>query len=103
MAEVIDTGRPQEDEVQRITDVIMESLGECDLESALTVICGLAGHCVAALAEGSPAGVQRHASSVAESIRKAAIAKLVYDDEQRREKRRASMEEALAVEMKNGH
>lgn len=76
-----DTGAPQQDEVLRITNNIIEQLGECDLESALTVLCGLTGQIVAELSNGQPSEVKRHANSVAENIRKAAIAKLLHDNE----------------------
>lgn len=82
--EVLDTGAPIQDEVERVTGVVLEALGTCDLESALTVVCNIAGHLVAALSEGKPSGVQQHGDSVAENIKKAAIAKLLHDDKQRR-------------------
>lgn len=80
-----DAGAPIQDEVTRITNAILEALGTCDLESALTVVCNIGGHLVAALADGQPSGIQRHGDSVAENIKKAAIAKLLHDDQQRRE------------------
>lgn len=84
MNQEIDTGAPVQDEVERITNVMMEALGECDLESALTVLCNLAGQLVATMSEGKPSLVQRHGNIIAENVKKAAIAKLLYDDEKTR-------------------
>ena len=69
-----DAGAPIRDEVQRITNVIMTQLGDCDLESALTVLCGIAGQCVAAMSDGKPALVMKHSESIAENIKRAAYA-----------------------------
>lgn len=75
---------PRQDEVTRITNAIIEQLGDVDLESALTVLYNLSGQLVAALANNKPSGIQHHANNMAENIKKAAIAKTIYDDEQRR-------------------
>lgn len=80
-----DKGGPDKEEVKRITDTIIEACGPCDLESALTAICNLAGQIVAALADGSPAEAERHGNSVSIHIRKVAIAKMLYDDQKQRE------------------
>ncbi len=79
-----DTGAPIPDEVERITAKIMEGIGECDLESALTVVCGIAGHLVAAMCEGNLGKTKGYAESMAENIKAAAYAKLMHDDDQRR-------------------
>lgn len=84
MVESRDLGEPDEDMVPVITNRIVAELGEVDLETALTVICNLAGQLIAALSEGRPSGIQAHADSVAENIKKAAIVKMLYDDEERR-------------------
>ena len=75
---------PDQDEIVRLTNVIVEGLGDADLESALTVVCNLAGQLICALSEGKPSLVQLHGDQVAENVKKAAITKLWYDDEQRR-------------------
>lgn len=74
------SGGPLEDEVARLTNIIMEQIGPIDVESALTVVCNLAGQLVAALSAGRPSGIKEHTESLAENIRHAAIAKLLYDD-----------------------
>lgn len=79
-----DTGGPDPEEVNRITNKIIEELGEVDLESALTVVCNLAGQLVAALSEGRPSAVKAHSHSLKENIIKAALTKLFHDDEKRR-------------------
>lgn len=80
----VDAGAPVKDEVRRITDQMLETLGECDLESALTALCGVAGHCVAHLSGGKPSAVIAHSESIAANVKTAALAKLLHDDEQRR-------------------
>lgn len=79
-----DIGAPIPTEMERLTHTIMTDLHGADLESALTVLCGILGHLVATLAEGQLVMVSRHALSVGENVRRAAVAKLLYDDEQRR-------------------
>ncbi len=71
---------PLEDEVTRITNIIMEQIGETDVESALTVVCNLAGQLVASLAEGTPSGIKKHSDFLTENIRRAAITKILHDD-----------------------
>lgn len=75
------SGAPIQDEVTRLTLIIMEQIGNTDVESALTVICNLAGQLVASLSEGKPSGVKLYTDSLVENIRCAAIAKLLYDDD----------------------
>lgn len=74
-----------QNEIARITNIIVDALDEVDLESALTVICNLAGQLVCALAEGRPSGIKEHGKDMAENIMKAAIAKALHDDQKRRE------------------
>lgn len=80
-----DLGGPLQDEVSQITDAILAKIGQCDLESALTVVCNIAGQLIAGLSEGRPSGIKAHSESVAENIRRAAIAKLLYEDARNRE------------------
>lgn len=80
----MDSGAPKQDEVARITNVIMTQLGDCDLESALTVLCGIAGQCVAVMSEGKPALVKRHSEDIAENIKRAAYTRQMADVEKRR-------------------
>lgn len=75
---------PDPEEVERITNVIVEELGDMDLESALTVVCNLAGQLVCTLAQGRPSGIQEHGDNMAENIKKAAITKMLHDDDERR-------------------
>ena len=79
-----DTGAPKQDQVEVITNKIVVELGSVDLETALTVICSLAGQVVAALSEGRPSSIQAHADSLASNIKKAAIIKMLHDDDERR-------------------
>lgn len=79
-----DNGGPDPAEVERITSAIIESLGEMDLESALTVVCNLAGQLVCILAKGKPSLVQRHSDNIAENIKAAALIKMIHDDNERR-------------------
>ncbi len=72
---------PLEDEVTRLTNIIMGQIGSLDVESALCVLCNLAGQLVASLAEGRPSGILEHTTSLAGNIRRAAITKILYDDE----------------------
>ena len=85
---------PIPEEVDRITNAIIQELGSVDMESALTVICNLAGQVVAALAEGQPSAVRRHCNNVAEHVKTAALIKLLHDTNERqradREKQRAN-------------
>ena len=78
---------PLEDEVIRITNIIMEQIGDADVESALTVVCNLAGQLVASLAEGTPSGIKKHSDLLTENIRRAAIAKILYDDAKTRKEK----------------
>lgn len=80
----MDEDRSRQEEIERITNTVVDALGECDIESALTVICNLAGQLVAVLSGGIPSRVQSHGNNLAENIKKAAIVKLLYDDDQRR-------------------
>jgi len=76
---------PDPQEVVRITNAVVDALGECDRESALTVLCNLCGQLVASLSGGRPSAVKDHSKSIAENIMKAALIKLIHDDEKRRE------------------
>ena len=78
---------PLQDEVTRITNIIMEQIGQADVESALCVVCNLAGQLVAALSEGRPSGINEQTKSLAESIRRASITKILYDDEKIRKEK----------------
>ncbi len=78
---------PLQDEVARLTNIIMEQIGTTDVESALTVICSLAGQLVASLADGKPSAIQEHTESLAENIRRAAITKILHDDAQARKEK----------------
>ena len=80
-----DAGAPIPEEVERITNVVIESLGPIDLESGLTVMVNITGQLVAALSNGKPSEVQRHAESVSTGIKAAALTKLLHDDSKRRE------------------
>lgn len=80
-----DIGAPDQAEVERITNEIMTGLGEADLESALTVLCGITGQVVAAMAEGKPGLVAVHSASVHKNIHRAALAKLLHDHDKKRE------------------
>lgn len=87
MTDPNDVGQPIPDEVERITGVIMENLGSCDLESALTVICGIAGQLVAHMSEGRPGDVRAHSLSIAENIKRAGYTHLTYlHEKKQREK-----------------
>ncbi len=79
------TAKTKQDEITRVTNVIVDALGQMDLESGLTVICNLAGQLVCALAEGRPSDIKKHGNNMADNIMKAAIAKALYDDAKRRE------------------
>lgn len=85
---------PDPDEVTRVTNVIVDALGSVDLESALTVVCNIAGQLICALSEDKPSLIQQHGNMVAENVKKAAITKLLYDDANRRvEEEEADAEE----------
>ena len=75
------SGAPLQDEVSRITNIIMEQIGMADVESALTVVCNLAGQLVASFRDGKPSDILKHSESMAENIRRA---KILYDDAQAR-------------------
>jgi len=79
-----DAGGPDQDEVERITNLIIADFGTVDLETALTVVCNLAGQLICSLAEGRPSGIQAHGDSVAENIKKAAITLMLHQDSERR-------------------
>ncbi len=78
------SGGPNPEEVEHLTNVICETLGNVDLESILTVLCNLLGQLVCTLADGKPSGIQTHGDCIAENVKKAAIAKMFYDDDKRR-------------------
>lgn len=78
---------PLQDEVTRLTNIIMEQIGKTDVESALTVVCNLAGQLVALLSGGKPSAIKEHSASLAENIRLAAITKLLYDDAKARKEK----------------
>lgn len=77
---------PDPEEVKRIVNVIVAELGACDLPSALTVVCGLAGQLAASLSEGNPTALDRHVGNITASIKKAAIDKMIYDYDHRDDK-----------------
>ena len=74
------TGAPLEDEVARITKIIMDQIGQHEVGAALTVICNLAGQLVASLSDGQPSQIQKWTESFAENVRQAAITKILHDD-----------------------
>ena len=78
---------PLQDEVGRITSVIMEQIGQLDIESALTVVCNLAGQLVASTADGRPSEIMSLTEGLMENIRRAAITKILYDDSQARKEK----------------
>ena len=69
-----------QDEVGRVTGIIMEHIGETDIESALTVVCNLAGQLVASVADGQPSAIMLLTEGLLENIRRAAITKILHDD-----------------------
>lgn len=71
-------------EIARVTKAVLKELGRCNIEVALTVVCGVAGHLVAALVDGKLSGVSRHADSIGKNIKAAAYAKLMHNDNERR-------------------
>ena len=79
------TATAKQDEITRITNVVIDALGDVDLQNALTVVCNLAGQLVCTLAEGRPSDIKKHGNNMADNIMKAAIAKAIHDDEKRRE------------------
>lgn len=79
------TAMADQDQIARITNIIIEALDEVDLESALTVVYNLAGQLVCALAEGRPSGIKEHGKVMADNIMKAAMLKAIHDDAKRRE------------------
>ena len=81
------SGAPIQDEVSRLTNIIMSQIGNTDVESALTVVCNLAGQLVAALSDGKPSEIKSRTESIAENIRCAAITKLLHNDELARRKK----------------
>ncbi len=76
----IPTSAPLQDEVSRVTNIIMAQIGETDIESALTVVCNLAGQLVASVADGRPSAIREHTEGLLENIQRAAITKILYDD-----------------------
>lgn len=74
---------PDPEEIKRITNIIVTELGDCDIPSALTVVCGLAGQLAASLSEGNPTALKAHIVSISASIQKAGIDKLIYDYDNR--------------------
>lgn len=70
-------------EVKRITDTIMEGLGDCTLQDALTVICGIGGHLVASICEGRLGDAKLMAANVGLNMHKSALAKMLRDAEKR--------------------
>lgn len=81
---MVSSNAPIKDEVVRITNAVVDALGTADLESALTVVCNIGGQLVAALSDGKPSAIREHAKSLTENIMRAAIAKVLHDDTQRR-------------------
>ncbi len=76
---------PQDDpEIIRLTNVIVEELGTVDLDTALLVLSNLCGQIIANISEGRPSQVKTGCETLSENVKKAAIAKMVYDDERRR-------------------
>ncbi len=75
---------PNQADVQRITNLVVDQLGTVEMDVALTVICNLAGQLLCALCEGQPMNVKTKGDIVLQNIRRAAMAKMIYDDEQRR-------------------
>lgn len=89
---VVDTGAPIVEEQVRLTNIVLQALGTCDMETAVTVLTNILGHVVAEMSQGRPSEVQKVGHRVAETVKMAAIAKLLHEDDQRR-----------AAERMNGH
>jgi len=79
---------PLENDLTRITRIIMEQIGQLEVESALCVVCNLAGQFVAHLSAGRPSGIAEQTKLLSENIRRAAIAKILYDDVQSRKEQK---------------
>lgn len=77
-----------QDETSRITDILMNQIGEFEVESALTIVCNFAGQLVAAVCGGKPSSIQKYTQSLSENIRRAAITKILYDDAQARKEKK---------------
>lgn len=75
---------PIPEEVERVTNIIVDGLGAMDLESALMVLCNLAGQLVCELSNDKPSELKLHSDNMAKNIKTAALIKLIHDDEKRR-------------------
>jgi hypothetical protein len=70
-----------QEEVTRITNTIVDDLGDCDLESCLTVLANLSGQVIAALSERNPTTVQNQTANLAANIQRIAIDRIVQEPE----------------------
>ncbi len=73
------------EEAKRLTNLVIEAVGDVDMVTFITVICNMGGQVVAHLADGKPSLIRLHANSIAENIKMKAIAKMLADDAARRE------------------
>lgn len=69
----------RDEEIRRITNAIMEHLGECNLEAGLTVLCGIGGQLVAQLSKGNLSNVKTMSRDLAENICRAGYTKLIHE------------------------
>ncbi len=79
-----DLGAPDMEEARRLSNVVMEAVGEVDMVTFITVLVNLGGQIVAELSERKPSLIQQHADSFAENLKIVAIEKLMRDDAARR-------------------
>ena len=74
-----------QEKARELSQKICETLDEYDTETALAVLVGVCGQVLAHLAQGIPSRIQSQGSALAANIKAAAIAKILHDDEVRRQ------------------
>lgn len=72
--------------VQKLTSRIVKVMRTYSSMEIMTVLINLTGQMLAQITGGTPSGIQNEGNNVAEAIKKAAIAKIIHDDNAKRAK-----------------
>ncbi len=78
--------KTRHDEIVETTNKVVDALNAVDLDTSLAVLSNLSGQIIADMAHGQPSAIKTGCATMVENIRRAAIAKLMHDDEERRKK-----------------
>ena len=89
-----DATRIKRERFTRQVDSVMAALSDATVQEALTILTSLVGQLVAQLAKGTPGALKPHLDNIVQQMHKAALNKIMYDDQRRREARMGDEEQA---------